>query len=212
VQGAGDVLRFCGFADLGVIETAPGHDSRQFEAPSSTVDANGTLYLAWNDRPAGTGGGFDNATRIYLSYSTDGGKTFSAPQVISGPVRPGFMNDRYQPAIVTDAGGLHAMWYERAQSGGGPDLLRTDKEDLTLATPSGPPVSSGEVALSTVPFPIYQTNPNQDPGIADCYMGDYNQIASNGTRRFVSWGDNRNVVTTLTGVTENQADVFLESY
>jgi len=25
VHGAGDVLRFCGFADLGVIETAPGH-------------------------------------------------------------------------------------------------------------------------------------------------------------------------------------------
>ena len=37
VQGAGDVLRFCGFANLGVIETAPGHDSRQFEAPSSAL-------------------------------------------------------------------------------------------------------------------------------------------------------------------------------
>ena len=213
VLGAGDVLRFCGFADLGVIETAPGHDSRQFEAPSSTLDSNGTLYLAWNDRPNGTGGGFANATRIYLSYSTDGARTFSPPQVISGPVRTGFMNDRYQPAIVTDASGLHAMWYERVRApGGGPDLLRTDKEDLTLATPASAPVSSGETALSTVPFPIYQTNPNQDPIIAACYMGDYNQIASNGARRFVSWGDNRNVVTTATGVIENQADVFSRSY
>jgi hypothetical protein len=43
-------------------------------------------------------------------------------------------------------------------------------------------------------------------------MGDYNQIASNGTRRFVSWGDNRNVVTTSNGVTENQADVFSQKY
>src|SRR6266508_1032304 len=213
VQGAGDVLRFCGFANLGVIETAPGHDSRQFEAPSSTLDANGTLYLAWNDRPAGTGGGFDNATRIFLSYSTDGAKTFSPPQVISGPVSAAFMSDRYQPAIVADASGLHAMWYERVQSpSGGPDLLRTDKEDLTLATPTAAPVGSGEVALSTVPFPIYQTNPNQDPVIAACYMGDYNQIASNGSRRLVSWGDNRNVVTTAAGITENQADVFLQKY
>jgi hypothetical protein len=213
VHGAGDVLRFCGFADLGVIETAPGHDSRQFEAPASTIDAHGTLYLAWNDRPNGTGGGFGNATRIYLSYSTDGAKTFSTPQVISGPLSTTFMNDRYQPAIVTDASGLHATWYERVQNpSGGPDLLREDKENLTLATATSPPVSSGEAPLSTVPFPIYQTNPNQDPIIAACYMGDYNQVASNGTRRFATWGDNRNVVTTNTGATENQADVFSRSF
>jgi len=213
VQGAGDLLRPCGFADLEVIETAPGLDSREFEAPSSTLDANGTLYLAWNDRPAGPGGGFANATRTFLSYSMDGAKTFSPPQVISGPLSTEFMNDRYQPAVVTDSSGLHAMWYERVQNpSGGPDLLRTDKEDLTLATPTAAPVGSGETPLSTVPFPINQTNPNQDPVIAACYMGDYNQIASNGSRRFVSWGDNRNVVTTAAGVTESQPDVFLQSY
>jgi hypothetical protein len=214
VQGAGDVVRFCGFADLGVIETAPGHDSREFEAPSSTIDANGTLYLAWNDRPAGPGGGFTNATRIFLSYSTDGGQTFSTPQVISGPASTQFMNDRYQPAIVADASGLHATWYERVQNpSGGPDLLREDKETLSLATAtSAPTVISGESALSTTPFPIYQTNPNQDPIIAACYMGDYNQVASNGTQRFATWGDNRNIVTTTTGATENQADVFSGSF
>jgi hypothetical protein len=213
VQGGGDLLRFCGFADLEVIETAAGHDSREFDAPSSALDSNGTLYLAWNDRPNGPGGGFTNATRIYLSYSTDGARTFSAPKVISGPVHGGFMNDRYQPAIVTDASGLHAMWYERVRdAAGGPDLLRTDKEDLTLATPTSAPVSSGETPLSAVPFPIYLTNPNQDPIIAACYMGDYNEIASNGSIRFVTWGDNRNVVTTAAGVTENQADVFTRSY
>jgi hypothetical protein len=214
VQGAGDVLRFCGFADLEVIETAPGHDSRLFEAPGSTIDANGTLYIVWNDRPNGPGGGFSNATRIYLSYSRDEARTWSLPQVISGPVATDFMNDRYQPWVVADASGLHAMWYERVKDpAGGPDLIRTDKEDLSLATAGSPPtVTSGETALSTVGFPIYQTNPNQDPIIADCYMGDYNQITSNGTTRFVSWGDNRNVVTTSEGVTENQADVFLQGY
>jgi hypothetical protein len=213
VHGAGDVIRFCGFADLGVIETAPGHDSRQFEAPASTIDAHGTLYLVWNDRPDGPGGGFGNATRIYLSYSTNGARTFSTPQVISGPLGTTFMNDRYQPALVADGSGLHATWYERVPNpSGGPDLLRTDKEDLTLATAATPPASSGETPLSTVPFPIYQTNPSQDPVTSACYMGDYNQIASNGTRRFATWGDNRNVVTTNTGVTENQADVFSASF
>jgi hypothetical protein len=213
VAGAGDLLRFCGFADLEVIETEPGHDARLNEAPSSTIDANGTVYEVWNDRPNGPGGGFANATRIYLSYSTDGGQNWSAPSVISGAPAGSFMNDRFQPWIVADAHGLHVMWYERVRDpNGGPDLIRTDKADLSLATPSVAPVSSGETPLSTVAFPIYQTNPNQDPIIANCYMGDYNQIASNGNKLFVSWGDNRNIVTTLEGVTENQADVFLQSY
>ncbi len=44
-----------------------------------------------------------------------------------------------------------------------------------------------------VSFPIVQTNPQQDPVISFCYVGDYNNIASNGTERFVTWGDNRNV-------------------
>jgi hypothetical protein len=42
-------------------------------------------------------------------------------------------------------------------------------------------------------------------------MGDYN-IISNGTSRYVTSGDNRNIVTTSTGITENQPDVFLATY
>ncbi len=95
---------------------------------------------------------------------------------------------------------------------GGPDLLRTDKEDLTLATPTTGPQPSGETPLSTVPFPIYRTNPQQDPVIATCYMGDYNQIASNGIRRIVSWGDNRNIAPGPDGRLEHQADVFSQAY
>jgi hypothetical protein len=216
VHGAGDKVVFCGFAPLGVIETAPGHDSRQFEAPAATLDSDGTLYLVWNDRPQGPGGGFSNATRIYLSYLLRGdeeARHWSTPQVISGPRSASFMNDRYQPAVVADEDGVHAMWYERVQDpNGGPDLLRTDKVDLSIATEAGAPVAGPEVVLSTRAFPIYQTNPNQDPIIADCYMGDYNQIASNGRKRFVTWGDNRNVVTTSSGVTEHQADVYLAKY
>ena len=104
------------------------------------------------------------------------------------------------------------MWYERVP-GTPVDLIQTNKEDLSLATAKASPSSkTGEGTLSTVAFPIVQTNPQQDPIIAFCYMGDYNNLASNGTTRFVTWGDNRNVVTTSAGVTENQPDVFLQSY
>jgi hypothetical protein len=213
VQGAGDTITFCGFANLEVIETQPGHDSRLFEAPASTIDSKGTLYEVWNDRPLGPGGSNTNATRIFLSFSRDGNLTWSAPQVISGPLTTSFMNDRYQPGIVDDSAGLHASWYERVPNpAGGSDLLRRDGENLTLATPTTAPVPGAEIAPSTVDFPIYETNPNQDPIIAACYMGDYDEVASNGTTRFATWGDNRNVVTTSAGVTENQADVFMQPF
>jgi hypothetical protein len=213
IKGSGDKIVACNSpADLReVIETQPGHDARNFEMPSTTIDRNGFLYAVWNDRPNGVGGGNANATRIFLSFSRDGNTTWSPPVQISASPSKKTMNDRFQPWITADDHGLHAMWYERAPANPF-DLIQANKEDLSLAMPTTAPSATGEVTLSTVPFPIVQTNPQQDPIISFCYMGDYNNIASNGTTRFVTWGDNRNVVTTSAGVTENQPDVFLQSY
>jgi hypothetical protein len=212
INGSGDKIVACNnAADLReVIETAPGHDARNFEMPTTTIDGNRVLYAAWNDRPGGVGGGNANATRIFLSVSRDGNQTWSAPQVISGRVSREVMSDRFQPWITIDGSGLHAMWYERV-AGNPVDLIQADKEDLTLATASTDPQAGSETAISSVAFPIVQTNPQQDPVISFCYMGDYNNIGSNGTTRFVTWGDNRNVVQTSAGA-ENQPDVFLQSY
>ena len=207
VQGAGDTVEFCGQGYLQVIQTEPSHNVRAPELPSSTIDENGTLYDVWSDRPAGPGGGTENATRIYLSYSRDRNATWSIPQVISGPTSPNFMNDRFQPWVTADQDGLHVMWYERVQSpSGGPDWVRTDKADLTLAGKHQAPhsMNGGETVLSSVPFPVIDTG-------GGCYMGDYNQIASNGHQRFVTWGDNRNTIPTETGPL-NQPDVFLQAY
>ncbi len=214
VNGAGDRVVACNNAsDLReVIETQPGHDARLFEMPSTTIDENGVLYAAWNDRPGGVGGSNSNATRIFLSYSLDGNRTWSVPQVISGKVSRTTMSDRFQPWITTDASGVHAMWYERIE-GASVDQIRTDKEDLSLASASAAPKSStGETAISSVSFPIVQTNPNQDPVISNCYMGDYNNIVSSGSTRYVTWGDNRTVSTVSGGAAENQPDVFLKAY
>ena len=213
IKGNGDKIVACNNpSDLReVIETAAGHDIRNFEIPVITRDANGVLYTAWNDRPGGPGGPNSNATRIFLSFSRDNNVTWSTPQVISGAVATDHMSDRFQPWLAADASGLHAMWYERVR-GATEDVLRTDKEDLTLATPTLAPIPGAETQISSVAFPVIQTNPNQDPIIANCYMGDYNNIISNGSTRFVTWGDNRNVVTTALGITEHQPDVFLAKY
>jgi len=216
VNGSGDKIVACNnAADLReVIETAPGHDARNFEMPSTTIDQHGVLYAVWNDRPSGVGGTNTNATRIFLSFSTDGNQTWSAPQQISGKASRTLMGDRFQPWVTADSAGLHAMWYERVASAmSGPNVLQVDKEDLSLATTAaGPSSAQGETMISSVTFPIVQTNPQQDPVISFCYMGDYNNIASNGTTHFVTWGDNRNVVTTSAGTTENEPDVFLQTY
>jgi hypothetical protein len=213
INGSGDTIVSCNNpSDLReVIQTATGHDARNFEMPTTTIDANGVLYAAWNDRPAGDGGDNSNATRIFLSFSRDGNHTWSAPQMISGGLDTQTMNDRFQPWITVDSSGVHAMWYERIAASP-QDLIRTDKADLSLATSRrAPAVVNAESQLSTVAFPIVQTNPNQDPIISNCYMGDYNNIGSNGSARFVTWGDNRNVAMTSSG-SENQPDVFLQSY
>jgi hypothetical protein len=216
VNGDGDKIVACNRpTDLReVIETAPGHDIRNAETPSTTIDPNGILYAVWNDRPDGVGGSTSNATRIFLSFSLDGNKTWSTPRVISPAPDTAIMNDHFQPWITADAHGLHVMWYERVpgSSPSSPDVIQTDKEDLSLATATSSPMVTGpEHMLSSVTFPIVQTNPNQDPIIANCYMGDYNNIVSNGTTKFVTWGDNRNQVSTANG-TENQPDVFLQTY
>jgi len=216
VNGNGDKIVACNNpSDLReVIETAPGHDIRNTEFPSTTIDPNGNLYAVWNDRPNGVGGDNSNATRIFLSFSRDGNTSWSAPQLISPAPNTAIMNDRFQPWIAADGHGLHVMWYERVPGSGSnaPDAIQTDKEDLSLATTTKPPAVTGpEQMLSSVTFPVVQTNPNQDPIIANCYMGDYNNIISNGTTKFVTWGDNRNMVNTTSGV-ENQPDVFLQSY
>jgi hypothetical protein len=216
VNGDGDKIVACNNpSDLReVIQTAPGHDIRNTEFPNTTIDPNGTLYAVWNDRPDGVGGGNSNATRIFLSFSRDGNQAWSTPQVISPAPDTAIMNDRFQPWITADSSGLHVMWYQRVAGSGtnAPDVIQTNKEDLSLATATKPPAVTGpEHMLSSVTFPVVQTNPNQDPVIANCYMGDYNNIVSNGTTKFVTWGDNRNQVTTAKG-TENQPDVFLQSY
>jgi len=141
----------------------------------------------------------------------DGNKTWNAPQQIGAAPNTVTMNDRFQPWITADGNGLHAMWYERTPAKPF-DLIQTNKEDLSFATARSGPSPTAEVTLSTIAFPIVQTNPQEDPIVSFCYIGDYNNVASNGTTRFVTWGDNRNVVTTSSGVTENQPDVFLQSY
>lgn len=211
IAGSGDAIVACNSSqDLReVIQAGPGRQARTFELPSTTIDSAGTLYAVWQDRPNGLGGAASNATAIWLSYSLDNNQSWSAPQRISGADATNFYADRWQPWVTADATGLHAMWYQRVAHG----QVQADKEDLTLATAHHAPASAaGEERISSVTFPIVQTNPNQDPVISNCYMGDYNNITSASGVRYVTWGDNRNVEVAAGIGREHEPDVFLASY
>ena len=49
--------------------------------------------------------------------------------------------------------------------------------------------------VTNTSFPGVLTLPNFDPIIALAYMGDYIASASDGSQRYIAWGDNRDVVT-----------------
>ena len=203
IHGEGEVVSTqCGGVQL--IQTAPSLYGRQSPVPAPVLGPDGVLYVIWPDRPHGLGGGYANATRIYLSYSRDRGRSWSRPAVISGPLSKTHMADRFQPALTADPHGLHAIWYQRvADPHGGPDLIRTDRADLTLAGPiTGPAlIHRGERRLSTVPWQYLPNNGN-------CYEGDYIQVFSNGKKAFAAWTDLRNTAPNAAGAVVHNADIF----
>ena len=84
--------------------------------PVIAIDANDTIYTAWtpNARQSGTTGGCDGAetpapNSVQLSYSTNWGKTWSAPLTISKP-----SNARaFWPWVTAgDAGKISIVWYQ----------------------------------------------------------------------------------------------------
>lgn len=85
---------------------AGGGDAKPVRAPSLALGRERTLYLAWTT-------GEDDGADIHVAKSTDGGATFSAPNIVAP-------SDRYADApklALAPDGTLHLVY---AQSSGGP--------------------------------------------------------------------------------------------
>jgi hypothetical protein len=78
----------------------------------------GRLYAVWPDAR------FDRRTQILLASSSDGGRTWSAPRVVSddGPaLRAGDRPNHFMPMVAVNRGGIVAVsWYDRRDN---PDKL-----------------------------------------------------------------------------------------
>jgi hypothetical protein len=138
---------------------------------------NRTLYAVWHDGVIDANG---NAPfHVRLATSTDGGSTWSTSYVTSGA------NDEVQPAISSDASGIHILYYQRNND----NTLDTNVAD------SRDGVSFTTQRVSSQSFPGVLTVPQFDPIIAPGYMGDYIATVSDGSSQYFAWGDNRDLVT-----------------
>jgi hypothetical protein len=155
-----------GFMDLG-----PGLVMRTIEFPTLAL-FKGALYAAWNDGASGN-------SHIRLAKSTNGGASWSLSWASQGT------NDEVQPALSSDSGALHLLFYQR-------------NPDNTLGVIAANSTNGSAFVQRTATsrsFPGVLTVPQFDPLIAFGYMGDYIANVSDGTHQYFAWGDNRDKVT-----------------
>jgi hypothetical protein len=148
--------------------------------PSIAVDpSSGNVYVAYPSRS-----GADQAN-VFLTNSTDGGKTWSAPLRVNDDTTT---TDQWMPSVAVASNGVvGVMFYDRRR-----DPAHDLRIDVFLATSAdGGKTIRPNRRITTTSFPPAV---NFDPGIATNYMGDYNQMVASGTRFLMAWGDNRDKV------------------
>lgn len=160
-------------------------DIRVTEFPTIAIDKttgpnSGNLYVAWNDNRNGD-------PDILFSRSTDGGITWSAPLKVNNDAAT---SDQFMPWMTAESNGaVTLIWYDRRLD---PTNNRLIDVFAARSTDGGLSFNiNGRV--TTTSFDVPPLNPNFDPAVSDCYMGDYIGITSDGTSLYAAWGDNRDI-------------------
>jgi hypothetical protein len=167
------------------LRLGPAQIVRTAEFPTVAQSGN-TFFVAWNDGA----GGHDH---LVLATSTGGSGPWTVAPVTSGS------GDEIQPALSSDAKGLHLAYYQR-NADDTLDVVLSDSRDGGTWTPR---------RVTSRSFPGVFTAPQFDPIIAFGYMGDYIANVSDGHSLYLAWGDNRDrVVGPLYPQGRNDPDVF----
>jgi uncharacterized repeat protein (TIGR01451 family) len=153
---------------------------------SSGGPFDGNLYVVWASDPMGTP---DNSD-VFFSRSTNGGANWSAAAQLGGG---GGATDQFEPFVsVAGAGALAVAWYDRRN-----DAANNTNMALFRALSTDGGANFGALGqVSDVAFGVPPINPNFDPGVAQCYMGEYIAVAGDDRNFFYSWGDNRTTIFT----------------
>jgi len=178
---------------IGNTENCGGQNSKTLNGsirvtdfPTIAIDKSngpndGNVYIAWNDNRNGN-------PDIFFTRSTDGGMTWSAPMRVNDDATT---TDQFMPWMTVDPSGvIFLMWYDRRL-----DPMNNLMLDVfAAASVDGGLTFSPNVRVTSVSFGVPPLNPNFDPVVAACYMGDYVGATTDATTIYFSWGDNRDIV------------------
>jgi CSLREA domain-containing protein len=179
-----DTLRVGEFGFCGAGSQRPllNGDIRAFNWPGFAIHPEtGSLHVVWNDAS------IDGAD-IFYTRSSDGVGTWSDPVRINDDAT---QTDQFQPAIAFSGDGvLRALWLDRRL-----DPVDNEKIDaFSVASFDEGETFEPNERISDVSFGVPPVNPNFDPEVVSCYMGDYHGITGVADWHYMAWADNRNLV------------------
>ena len=133
---------------------------------------NGNIYIVWAHDPLGA---VDNSD-IFFSRSVKGGVTWSPEvQIDVAAGAPGGATDQFEPFVeVNGAGVVSIAWYDRRNDPANNFNLDVFKTFSTDGGATFLPI----IRVTDTSFPVPPINPNFDPSILACYMGEYIAIAA----------------------------------
>jgi hypothetical protein len=180
-----------------------GGDMRVNIGPMLAVDrGSGQIYVVFSGDPDDdleSGENGPDHSDVFLVWSRDGGLTWSPRRRVNDDTT---RRDQWFPAVaVSPAGIVGVSFYDRRLD---PKNSQIDLY-LAISTDNGKTFQNQRITRQS--FSVPRLNPNFDPLIADCYMGDYNWITSDRQNFYMVWGDNRSRVLSL-GETRPDPDIF----
>jgi hypothetical protein len=167
------------------------------EFPSMAVDMSngsnrGTVYIAYAGDPDGNQNTGD-AADVFVVQSTNGGASWSAPTSVHGAAATNgdtSQRDNFMPSLAVDGNGnVSVTFYDRRAASANLSI------EVYQATSTDAGASWSNQLLSGQ-FRVPRLQPNFDPAVTACYMGDYNWSSGAATDVEMTWGDNsRSIVT-----------------
>jgi len=169
-------------------------DIRVGEFPSMDVDRSdgeqeGHIYIAFAADPGRQARG--DHSDVFVVRSTDGGRSWSEPvNVVKGRSVTEYgdetTNDNFMPVLnVGPDGTVSVFFYDR----------RNDRANRRIDVYRAVSTDGGATwvneRVTSESFDVPPLNPNFDPLVKACYMGDYNGGIAGDHGFYLTWGDNR---------------------
>lgn len=167
---------------------------RYLPSPQIMIGTDGALHVVYAYDPDGFDVG-DVTDVFYRKYSSLNGVLGWGPEVKLND--DATTNDQYYPNLSVGAENIVVVsFYDRRLSAG-----NLEQDTFKTVSPDGGTTWLANERVSDVSTPIYL-----DPGLANCYHGDYDQITQVEGQAFLQWSDDRNMANG-----HNDPDVWFEA-